>query len=306
MLMEKIEKFNNKEVFVRKNIAGFVEKVCNFFGYDLNHDRFKKVAYNEDGFNNSKEEKAKRIYDAYIYLLFNSKNVLTNKIINTFFYIYFGEAIDSNVSLRIARRHFDYLDKPVIESAINFHIDVYNEIDCVGDEDKTIISLMFFNYCLAKNEIPTLQMLCSDYEEYIEKRNKFLNDNKIELFDFLLNEVMNGKVQEKRYYENLTEISLKDIYCVFKKDEELLKSEYFIKHLSIFGSFAKGINRIDSDIDILVAINLDLTKEEKNKIIKKIKERYFNIFNRFIDVSEISQYLNDEFIKKLPYIKNIF
>ena len=32
MLMEKIEKFNNKEVFVRKNIAGFVEKVCNFFG----------------------------------------------------------------------------------------------------------------------------------------------------------------------------------------------------------------------------------------------------------------------------------
>lgn len=32
----------------------------------------------------------------------------------------------------------------------------------------------------------------------------------------------------------------------------------------------------------------------------------FNKFNRFVDISEISEYLNDEFIKKTHYVKKIF
>ena len=31
-----------------------------------------------------------------------------------------------------------------------------------------------------------------------------------------------------------------------------------------------------------------------------------NKFSRFVDISEISEYLNDEFIKKTHYVKKIF
>lgn len=114
------------------------------------------------------------------------------------------------------------------------------------------------------------------------------------------------KVQDKSYYENLKELSLKDIYKVFKEDEKHIKPNYAIKHLSVFGSFAKEINRIDSDIDLLAKISLDLTSEEKRKKIDELKKHYMNKFCRFIDISEISEYLDDEFIKKIPYVKRNF
>ena len=86
-----IKKFENKELYVRKVLVSFIEDVFNFLGYNLEHDRIKKVLYAEDSFKSIDEEKIKRVYDAYIYLVFNAKNPLTNRILNTFFYIYFGK-----------------------------------------------------------------------------------------------------------------------------------------------------------------------------------------------------------------------
>ncbi len=301
-----LEKFKSKELFVRKMLASFIEKLFNFLGYNLEHDRVKKVLYAEDSFKSNDEEKIKRAYDAYIFIALNSKNPLTNQILNTFFYIYFGKEIDTNVSLRIATKFFNYVDKPVIESAVDFHIDVFNEIDCASDEDKLVISLIFFNYMLLKNEIPSTRFISSDLREYLERKKEYINDNKVSLYEFFFELIVNEKVQDLSYYQNLRELSVKEVYQGLKEDEEYIKTNFEIKHLSIFGSFAKEINRIDSDIDLLVEISLDLTSDEKRKKIGEFKKHYFNKFNRFIDVSEISEYLNDEFIKKIPYVKKIF
>lgn len=301
-----LDKFNRKELFVRKMLASFIEKIFNFLGYKLEHDRVKKVLYVEDACRGSDEIYIKRAYDAYIYLVFNSKNPLTNKILNTFFYIYFGKEIDTNVALRIATKYFSYIDKPIIESAVDFHIDAFNEIDCASENDRFVISLMFINYILLKNNIPSMQLLSSNFNEYLERRKNYFNGDKIPLYEFFFELVCNEKVQDKSYYENLKELSLKDIYKVFKDDEKYIKSNYAIKHLSVFGSFAKEINRIDSDIDLLAEISLDLTSEQKRKKIDEFKKHYVNKFCRFIDISEISEYLDDEFIKKIPYVKRIF
>lgn len=301
-----LNKFKNKEILVRKILAGFIEKLFNYLGYNLNHDRVKKVLYGEDSFNNNDEEKIKRAYDALIYLLTNAKNPLTHKILNTFFYIFFGKEIDSNVALRIVTKFFGYVDKPVIESAVDFHIDVFNEIDCANEEDRLIISLILFNYFLVKNDIPATQFLSSDLKAYAELKEKYMKGDKLPLYQFFLELINNEKVQDKSYYQNLKVLTLKDIYKVLKDDEEFIKKNYSIKHLSVFGSFAKQINRIDSDIDLLVSFSLDLTSNEKRELVGQIKNRYFNEFNRFIDISEISEYLDDEFIRKIPYVKKIF
>ena len=301
-----IKKFENKELYVRKVLVSFIEDVFNFLGYNLEHDRIKKVLYAEDSFKSIDEEKIKRVYDAYIYLIFNAKNPLTNRILNTFFYIYFGKEIDTNISLRIASKFFDFIDKPIIESATDFHICVFNEIDFINEEDKLIISLIFFNYFLIKNDIPTIRMMVSDLESYLEKKKEYENGNKISLFQFFFELIDEAKVQDKSYYQNLKELTLQDIYKTLKEDEEFIKKNYSIKHLSVFGSFAKQINRIDSDIDLLASFSLDLTSSEKKEIVVQFKNHYFNKFSRFIDVSEISEYLDDEFIKRIPYVKKIF
>lgn len=301
-----IKKFENKELYVRKVLVSFIEDVFNFLGYNLEHDRIKKVLYVEDSFKSIDEEKIKRVYDAYIYLVFNAKNPLTNQILNTFFYIYFGKEIDTNISLRIASKFFDFIDKPIIESATDFHICVFNEIDFINEEDKLIISLIFFNYFLIKNNIPTIRMMASDLESYLEKKKEYEKGNKISLYQFFFELIDKAKVQDKSYYQNLKELTLQDIYKTLKEDEEFIKKNYSIKHLSVFGSFAKQINRIDSDIDLLVSFSLDLTSNEKKEIVVQFKNHYFNKFSRFIDVSEISEYLDDEFIKRIPYVKKIF
>lgn len=301
-----IKKFENKELYVRKVLVSFIEDVFNFLGYNLEHDRIKKVLYAEDSFKSIDEENIKRVYDAYIYLVFNAKNPLTNRILNTFFYIYFGKEIDTNISLRIASKFFDFIDKPIIESAIDFHICVFNEIDFINEEDKLIISLIFFNYFLIKNDIPTIRMMVSDLESYLEKKKEYEKGNKISLYQFFFELIDKAKVQDKSYYQNLKELTLQDIYINLKEDEEFIKKNYSIKHLSVFGSFAKQINRIDSDIDLLASFSLDLTSNEKKEIVVQFKNHYFNKFSRFIDVSEISEYLDDEFIKRIPYVKKIF
>lgn len=301
-----IKKFENKELYVRKVLVSFIEDVFNFLGYNLEHDRIKKVLYAEDSFKSIDEEKIKRVYDAYIHLVFNAKNPLTNRILNTFFYIYFGKEIDTNISLRIASKFFDFIDKPIIESATDFHICVFNEIDFINEEDKLIISLIFFNYFLIKNNIPTIRMMVSDLESYLEKKKEYEKGNKISLYQFFFELIDKAKVQDKSYYQNLKELTLQDIYKTLKEDEEFIKKNYSIKHLSVFGSFAKQINRIDSDIDLLALFSLDLTSNEKKEIVVQFKNHYFNKFSRFIDVSEISEYLDDEFIKRIPYVKKIF
>ena len=177
-----LSKFKNKEILVRKILAGFIEKLFNYLGYKLNHDRVKKVLYGEDSFNSNTEERIKRAYDGLIYLLTNSKNPLTNKILNTFFYIFFNKEIDSNVALRIVTKFFEYIDKPVIESSVDFHIDVFNEIDCANEEDRLIISLIMFNYFLAKNDIPATQFLSSDLKSYSELKEEYMKGDKLPLY----------------------------------------------------------------------------------------------------------------------------
>ncbi len=299
-------KYVNKELFVRKKMTNFIEKLFKFLGYSFDHDRYKNILYSEDNVRNQMEEKVKNSYDAYIYLLSNCKNTVTQKFLNTFFYIYFGKEIDSNVTLRIATKYFGFIDYPPFETAVDFHIQVYNEIDCANEEDKLIISLMFFNYLLVKNNIPTIRLLPNDLDIYLEKKKEYLNGNQVKLYEFFLNILEKEKVQDKSYYQNLKEITLKDIYNFLLDKKDWLKTELQIKHLSVFGSFAKGMNRLDSDIDLLVCFSGDLTSEEKNKKVGELKQLCTMAFNRFTDLSEVSDYLNDDFIKNLPYVKKIF
>lgn len=145
-----------------------------------------------------------------------------------------------------------------------------------------------------------------ELKEYKKCLEDYLLNSKTNLYNFFLQLFSTHKFLDCDYYKNLKEISLKDIYNVFNKDKELIKSKYQIKHLSVFGSFSKGTNRIDSDIDLLVSYSLDMTDAEKEEASKEFKNYYFEIFNRFIDLNEISETLNYDFIKETTNVRKIF
>ena len=306
--MERInELIKGKELIVRKNVASFLEKILQFLGYDFRHDIYKKIVYSEKSIVTPLEEKIKNYYDAYVFLLNNYKNPITKNLLMRFFYIIFGHEFDGYTICKLVNMFFNYDDLSGIEIAIKYHIDIYKELKNYSLEERLIISLMIFNFMLLRYNIPTIKLTQKEINKYVEARDAYISGNRILIYDVILRLMNNNdKYQDITYYKNLKELSLTDIIAVFNKDKEYLKKQYKIKSLMIFGSFASGDQRIDSDIDILISFSLDLSYQKKNLFIEEIKRNYFEIFKRFIDIAEIGFNLSDELIKKFSYIKKIF
>ncbi|MBQ9449244.1 MAG: nucleotidyltransferase domain-containing protein [Acholeplasmatales bacterium] len=291
---------SNVELIVRKTVSQFIEKMFRYNGYVFNHDEYKKVVYNEREPLNNEEIKIKRYYDAYMYLLNNSKSVLDRRITNTFYYVLKEEIIDEQLNNKIINSYFYLSEYPPLEKAILFHQEIKELLVNYDNLDKMIIPLMFLNYVLVKYDIPSFKLSMVNINKYESLYGK----NELALFISELIEY--DEAYTKEYFDNLKDISIKDIYNIIKQDEEMLKTKYFVKNIILYGSYAKGLNRHDSDIDLLVKLDEDLLYNDRLNIVKELKDYYTNIFNRFVDIREIGQYLSDEFLNETKDIKIIF
>ena len=293
---------DEKELIVRKTTSALIEKFFVYSGYDLPHDAYKEILYNNKKCMSNTEDKIKRYYDGYMFLLNNSSNILSSKILLIFFYIIYQRELDINIINKVINKYVFNEGLPSLEKAINLLLIISDELSFTDKIDKLLMPLMFFNYELVKNNTPSIRLVRNDiikYEKLIE------NKNKEELFIFFKNIIDNYEFFDKSYFDNLKELSLSDIIKVFRKDEEELKSIYKVKKLIIYGSYAKGINRYDSDIDILIRLDNDLAFKERINIIKELKIKYKNIFNRFVDIEEIAYFFDDNYLKEINGMKII-
>lgn len=298
--------FKKKELIVRKKKASFLEKIFRYLGYDFRHDIYKQIIYCEASVMTPLEQKIKNYYDAYSYLLQNSQNPLTKEILSRFFYI-IDETIPNEIWIRrLCTRYFDYVDLPPIEQAIEFHLKAYKLMDEFEGEKRFIVSLMLFNYLLVKNNIPIIRILNEDLKKYETAKGLYYEGEKQKIYELFLEIISESKFQDKEYYKNLKPLSLEQIYKKVMEDKKMLERQYNVKHISIFGSFAKNKERIDSDIDMLVTFSLDLTDEKKKENIEYLTNYFFNKFYRFIDIMEAGICFNDELIREISGLKKIY
>ena len=303
---EIIELTKNKELIVRKKMSHFLEKLLRFYGKDIRHDLYKGIIYSEEQVRTEEEWKIKNFYDGLNYLLNNHMNPLSKELLKKFFYILYGKEFDELLLLRLCSKFFYLYESPALEKAIEYHLYVYEELKDFKEYERTIISLMFFNYVLVKEGIPCIHIFGRDVENYVKYRDEYFNNQKTNIYQLMYEIIKKNKFQDKSYYLNLRPIEVKKIYEVISNDKEKLQSKYRIRNMYIYGSFAKDKQRIDSDIDLVARFSLDLTYDEKKKISEELMNYYYEIFNRFVDIMEIGDYLNDEFIKEVTRIKKIF
>ena len=295
--------FFNKELLVRKKISRFIERLFQYQKVDISHERYKQIVYGEVGIDSSLEEKIKRYYDAYLFLLNNYQNPFTDDLLKRFFYLMFLKEIPHDLSIRLITSFFKIMGEPNIHHAIGFHLQAYKDIVELNEEDTVFFTLMLLNFSLLRCQVPTIVIM--DVHRYLFYKNKYLDSGDESIYQYLLDIIMNNTVQNKSYYKNLIPLTLDDVYQTLLNDKDLLK-EYGIKHLVIFGSFVKGSNRIDSDIDLMVEFNPGIADKEKQDNFKFLSKYYFTKFHRFIDFTEIDTYLNDVVIKQVNRIKNVF
>ena len=296
---------NGKELIVRKKAASFIEKMFRYFNYDFRHDVYKKIVCSETGYATPLEEKLKNYYDAYIYLLNNHKSPLSRTVLSKFFYLLYGKEVNQSMLLKLVNLNFELYQLGGLEYVIEFHIGAYKIIEMLDEEDRFIISLMFFNYSLLKINVPIIHFVYPKLIEYEKVKKEYLSGDKKGMFNFILDILVNFKFQDKSYYKKLRRLSALEICKRIKEDQTMLETKYHIKNVYLFGSFAKNLERIDSDIDLLLVFHNGITSEMKRQSIDKLSEYYFDVFDRFIDIIHINSYIDDEFLRELNGIEKI-
>ena len=291
-------------LIARKKVSQFIEKQFRYFGYDFNHDDYKKIVYGEKDFSTPLEEQLKTYFDAYMYLLNNAKNPLSRKILNNFYYLILNESLSEITLLSIQSKLVELCELSPIEKACEFHMFIYEKLDYLCLLERQIIALMFMNYVLVKNNIPAIKLVGREIDTYIAKRKSY-SSNKESMFLFIKEIIDNSFVLEKSYMKNLKPLTTSDIYNTINQMKETLMEKYKVQALYLYGSFAKGIDRYDSDIDLLVKLSQELTFEERLKIIGELKQLLFDKFQRFTDVEEAREFFTDDFIKEARQIKKI-
>jgi len=302
---EIIKKVKCKELLVRKKLARFLEKIFNFLNYDFSHDEFKSVVYNEKNCETKLEKMIKNYYDGMIYLYNNSSNDLTLDILKKFFNIIEYKNFNLSNNMNILIKYIHIKNNVLLEKIIDFHLYLYNSLN--GSEtEKTLISLIFLNLLLLKSNIPCICILLPELKKYKEARDNYFKNKKNDMYKFMLEILRNSKYQSKNYYKNIVELNTEDIIKVFYNDKYKIQNIYKIKHLILFGSFAKRNSRFDSDIDLMCIFDEYVPYSEKIILLEQFKKEYYLIFNRFVDVCEITNYINENIIKELKKYEKIF
>lgn len=197
---------------VRKRMVAFLEKALRFFGYDFRHDDYKKIVYAESACKTPFEEKVKSMYDAYYYLLSNAKSPLSSDILKKFFFLWNEIEPDETMLIRMTTKFFGLIDMPMIEKAIEYHLYVFSELCDWKDDERTIVSLMFFNYALVKSGVPSLRFRTSVLETYMQCRRAYFEGDKTSLYEFFLHQLSEAKFQDRSYYRALQPLTTKDVF----------------------------------------------------------------------------------------------
>ncbi|KAA0010501.1 MAG: nucleotidyltransferase domain-containing protein [Thermoplasmata archaeon] len=108
--------------------------------------------------------------------------------------------------------------------------------------------------------------------------------------------ILSRRKRRFRVNDNIKVKALKIFLNLYKIDENLFRKFGFVKGVGLYGSFVKGENSEDSDIDMWIIV--DKTDEENlAKLGKELKKRYGNVR---------PLYLTDEKIKALKEKDKVF
>ncbi len=290
------------ELIVRKKLTQFVEKHFRYLGYDFRHTLFKQIVYMETPIQTKLEEKMKSAYDAYFYLLSNNQNIFSSSLIKKFFYILKEEELPADLITRLTDLFFNTCVENQLENSIIFSYKAFQTMVELDNEYRFLISLMFLNFSLVKVGIPALVFNETVLKELSEL---YILNSSNNLVCYITKFILETKKQDRSYYQNIKKLTFKEIFQTLLNDK-LLLIQFGVKHLYIFGSFAQGTERLDSDIDLLAEFSLDITKENKQKFKETIRQIYFDKFKRFIDLIEVGPYLSENLLKEINNCTKVF
>lgn len=283
-----------KEVYF-KEIPAFITKIVNHLGYQIQIFQVKDIySLNYEVFS-KEEEKIKDYIDTYIFLLNNVSNVISERILIKSLFLLTNKRINKRKIEFILSDFISIKDELNIGKIIKISFEVSSLIK--NRKDRYIYRLMLLNYLLIHYSFKAIKYYNQDFLTLDELIRKYENGEKEMLEAYITLKETLGRNLEENYYQNLKKISLREISNYLYENKEILQKKYQVESLAIFGSFVKGRERLDSDIDLILRFERFIPILRINTYVEEIKEMVYQKFNRFCDIHIESNLINNRDIK---------
>lgn len=295
---------NNQKKVYFKEIPSFITTISNHLGYQIQILQVKDMFSLNYDIYSKEEEKIKDYLDTYFFLLNNSCNAVNERIIKKSLFLLTNKRVNKEKVEKILTNFYSIEEEINISKIIKLSFETSNLVK--NKKDKYIYFLMLINYLLLHYNFKAIKYFSDDFSTLDEVINKYKENEKELLETYItLKEAMSKNLDED-YYKNLRKVSLKDITSYLYENKEILQKKYQVESLAIFGSFVKGKERLDSDIDLIVRFEKFIPLLKRNRYKEEIQEMIYQKFNRFSDIHIESELINENNIKTFKDNLKIF
>lgn len=278
-----------------KEIPSFISKLIEHLGYSIHIMQVKEMHSLNYEVYSQEEEKVKDYLDTYSYLLSNCSNYLNERIISKSIFLLTGKKINRKKINEILSEFYSIKEEVDIRKIIKYSYKFSLLIRSKKEQYSYL--LMLINYLLGYYHYRLIKIMLIEFEELDKALIKYRKGETKDFEDFIIYKESISKRLHKNYYQELKEIKLINIISYILENKELLQNKYKITDLAIFGSFAKGKEHIDSDIDLIVKFDKYIPLMKKKEYIEDIKEMMYQKFKRYCDLHSEEEIVNPNNIK---------
>lgn len=284
----------NKKIFYR-----FVEFTSRLISYDLAHEDYKLIALNQKEANTEIEKKVKRLANSFLFLLNQTSQIFDNDLVCSAYFLLTKKRLSTTNIDKILNCFYIYKDEEAHVQVANMLI-LINNLKIVR---KLEFSLLIGNYILIKNNYHPVIFHETD-KKYL--KSLIRENEKKDLIEFIYMHEYQTKHGIGNVDHTPIAISLDSLVEVLKDNEKILKKEFKIKHLFIYGGFVKNKIHDSSDIDLLVDLGNKLISYKKYDYISQAQRYLTNVLNANIDILDFSYSLKYSETKEINNAIKIF
>lgn len=278
-----------------KEIPSFISKLIEHLGYSIHIMQVKEMHSLNYEVYSQEEEKVKDYLDTYSYLLSNCSNYLNERIISKSIFLLTGKKVNRKKVNELLSEFYSIKEEVDIRKIIKYSYKFSLLIRSKKEQYSYL--LMLINYLLGYYHYRLIKIMLIEFEELDKALIKYRKGETKDFEDFIIYKESISKRLHKNYYQELKEIKLINIISYILENKELLQNKYKITDLAIFGSFAKGKEHIDSDIDLIVKFDKYIPLMKKKEYIEDIKEMMYQKFKRYCDLHSEEEIVNPNNIK---------
>lgn len=255
-----------------KEFVRLIEFTAKFFNDALPHERYKNIINNTYPALSKEELNVKRLANAYLYVLNNTKQPFSNVLINDAYYLLTKKRLSFRKIDNILSTYYFNSNENIYLLITLIHSLIIKEIKVRKYEFAFLIS----NYILIKNQKQLIiPRLCFKQKYKLAVKNNS-TDGFVSLFS-----TMDNKIRVSKAKKIITQEIIKDTLILYKRK---LVDDFSINAIFLYGSYAKNNMNYQSDIDLLVIFNVENNLHEKNSKKILLSNYLEKLFSKTVEV----------------------